>query len=67
MEAAQEFFQAFDRTTHRQELRHVLCGVGKLSEINEIAMKRLVVGHTFVRFSHALELLNRLDEAAVFV
>lgn len=30
-------------------------------------MKRLVVRHTFVGFSHALKLLNRLDEAAVFV
>lgn len=44
-----------------------MSGVGKLSEINEISMKRLMVGHAFVGFSHALKLLNCLDEAAVFV
>lgn len=57
----------FVRIAHRQKLRHVLSGVGKLSEINEISMERLVVGHAFVGFPHALKLLNRLDEAAVFV
>lgn len=54
-------FLLTDRTTHRQELRHVLCGVGKLSEIDEITVQRLVVAHTFVCFSHALVFLNRLN------
>lgn len=48
-------------------MRHVLSGVGKLSKINEISMERLVVGHAFVGFPHTLKLLNRLNEAAVFV
>jgi hypothetical protein len=52
---------------YRQQLRHVLCWVSELRKINEITMKRLMIRHTLDRLSHVLKVLDRLDQAAIFV
>lgn len=48
-------------------MRHVLRGVGQLRQINEIAVERLVVAHAFDSLAHILVVLDRLDQAAIFI
>lgn len=45
---------------YRQKLANVLIVVGELSEVDEISMQRLVVGHAFDSFPHILVVLDRL-------
>lgn len=51
----------------RKQRLDVVLRIGQIRQINQVPVQRHVIRHTFVRLAHVLEVLNRLNQAGVFV
>lgn len=51
----------------RKQRLNVVLRIGQIRQINQVPVKRHVIRHTLVCLAHVLEVLNRLNQAGVFV